>query len=299
MAAIPIYILYWFFAALPVRPASSLAGWLGRNLGPKLPMSRIAHLNLQYVWPHLDFVARQKIITGMWDNYFRLFAEYPHLKDIMNGKGGKLVVHGAQYLTDMAQTGRACIALSAHFGNWEFAPMLSAKLGFPVSIVWRPPNNPYVARLLERGRATENAQFRKGAKGARQMIAHLKSGQSLCMLMDQKMNDGMAVPFMGKPAMTAAAAADLALKYNCPIIMVRCQRVRGTEFEITVSEPVEFTATNDRQSDARRLLEWVNAELAQWITEVPDQWLWLHQRWKKWPKKVTALDEVIQLLHPE
>lgn len=285
LEAIPVYLLYGFFAMMSLEMASAVGGWLGRHVCIKLPMNRLADLNLQYVWPELGPAARKKIIIGMWDNFARVFAEYPHMAKILAGKGGHVTVHGAENLTTIIQSNKPAILLTGHFGNWEFGPLLSKQMGLPLALVYRAPNNPFVTALLEHARGPgATAQFRKGGMGARQIIQHMKKGLSLSLLVDQKMNDGLAVDFLGKPAMTAAAVADLALRHGYAIMMVRCQRIKGTHFEVTIMPPRYFEGTGQRQADILAIMQWINTELGSWVKAAPDQWLWLHQRWKKWPK---------------
>lgn len=101
------------------------------------------------------------------------------------------------------------------------------------------------------------------------------------MLVDQKMNDGIVVPFLGQDAMTAPALAQFALRYDCPVIPARVERLDGARFRITVLPPIPLARTGDRQTDIFNAMVQVNGLLEQWIRERPEQWLWLHRRWPK------------------
>jgi Kdo2-lipid IVA lauroyltransferase/acyltransferase len=108
----------------------------------------------------------------------------------------------------------------------------------------------------------------------------LKSGKHLGMLLDQKMNDGIAVPFFGVPAMTAPALAALALRFDCAVLPVRAERLgRAPKFRVTVQAPLSIPRTGDRAADALALMTEVNARMEEWIRAAPGQWLWLHRRW--------------------
>jgi KDO2-lipid IV(A) lauroyltransferase len=95
------------------------------------------------------------------------------------------------------------------------------------------------------------------------------------------MGDGIAVPFFGRPAMTAPALAQLALKFDCPVVPARVVRLNGVQFQLIVYPPLEIIKTGNRQQDALALMTQVNAMIEGWIRERPEQWLWLHRRWPK------------------
>lgn len=101
------------------------------------------------------------------------------------------------------------------------------------------------------------------------------------MLVDQKMTDGIAVPFFGRDAMTAPALAQFALKYDAPIIPVRSERLEGARFRITFYPELKTPKTGDRHADILAIMTNVNASMESWIRERPEQWLWLHRRWPK------------------
>ena len=101
------------------------------------------------------------------------------------------------------------------------------------------------------------------------------------MLVDQKMNDGIAVPFFGMESMTAPAIAQLALRLDCPVVPVRVKRLKGAYFQVIVKPPISFAPTGDLQADILAFMTIVNLEIESWIRDTPDQWLWLHNRWPK------------------
>jgi KDO2-lipid IV(A) lauroyltransferase len=99
------------------------------------------------------------------------------------------------------------------------------------------------------------------------------------MLVDQKMNDGIAVPFFGRDAMTAPALAVLALRYDCAVVPIRMQRLKGARFRMISEPPLALPKTGDNNADRRALMIEVNAIVERWVREHPEQWLWLHRRW--------------------
>jgi KDO2-lipid IV(A) lauroyltransferase len=137
-----------------------------------------------------------------------------------------------------------------------------------------------VDKLLNRARSVIGTELvPKGTVAARRAIAALQEGRHIAMLVDQKMNDGIAVPFFGHDAMTAPALAQLALRFDCAIMPARVERLKGARFRIVMSPPIEITPTGDRQADTLAIMTAVNAEIESWLRERPEMWLWLHRRW--------------------
>jgi KDO2-lipid IV(A) lauroyltransferase len=121
----------------------------------------------------------------------------------------------------------------------------------------------------------------KGAAGARGALAHLRAGGVIAMLMDQKMNDGIAASLFGRTAMTAPALAHLALRFRCPVIPTRAERLGPARFRIVVEKPLPLPDTGDRHADIAALTQTVNDTLERWIRDRPAEWLWLHRRFDK------------------
>ena len=111
------------------------------------------------------------------------------------------------------------------------------------------------------------------------MIDIVRKGGHLGMLVDQKLNAGIAVPFFGREAMTAPALAQLGLKFGIPLIPVSVARLNGARFRVNFHPPLEMPNSGDRAADVRTVMSEVNRLLEGWIRESPAQWLWLHRRW--------------------
>src|SRR5207249_4802303 len=127
--------------------------------------------------------------------------------------------------------GRRIIFVSAHFANWEVASLAATQRGLAVAQIYRPANNPLVDRLIGRFRGVVGSELiPKGSVAARRAIEALREGRHLAALVDQKMNDGIPVPFFGRDAMTAPAIAQLALRFDCAIIPARVERLHGAHF---------------------------------------------------------------------
>ncbi len=279
--AIGALIFYWGFRLLPFAAASAIGGWVGRCIGPKLPVTRRAYRNIKQAFPEKSNPEIDQLVRGMWDNLGRLAGEYPHLGTIdVYAENGLVEVVGAEFVEQLRDDNKPGIFVSAHIGNWELVPLCGSQRGLPIDRVYRAANNRLVEWLYRQGRAaTEGALIPKGPKGARMLIKSLKDGQHLGVLMDQKMNDGIAVPFFGRDAMTAPAIAELALKYDCPVVPVHIERLGGPKFRIIIEPPLDITTSGNRKQDVAALLLQINARIETWVRARPEQWLWLHNRW--------------------
>lgn len=273
---------------LPPQTASNAGGFICRQIGMRLPVSKIADKNLCLAMPHLTARERQTIIKGVWENLGRTVAEFPHLAHLKHNtaEGPGWDVVGGEYLTEQSQKTGPVLFVSGHIGNWEMLPLGVAKYKTPFSSFFRAASNPYVNELILQLRDEAMGQkipmFAKGAKGARQALKHLLQGKRLGVLSDQKMNDGIEVQFFGKPAMTSSAVASLALKLQCPIIPGYVQRLGPARLRIIVEPPIDYSEFSENNlENIHRLTQIINDKLEGWIKQNPDQWLWLHKRWPK------------------
>jgi KDO2-lipid IV(A) lauroyltransferase len=273
-----------FFAAMGVLPfdiASAVGGAVARLIGPRLAVTRRALRNLDLALPHLSDAERRRVVREMWDNLGRIAAEYPHLSRLRCFvPGTRVEVVGMHHIDRAVARGRPLIFFSGHFGNWEVACVAIRRYGLELAQVYRGANNPDLEAIMRQLRRSLGVEpVRKGAAGARRIIAALRQGRNLELLVDQKMNDGIAVPFFGREAMTAPAIAELALRYDCPMLPMRVDRLRGARFRLTIFPALDVARSGDRHADVRVVMTEVNRRLEQWIRERPGQWFWLHRRW--------------------
>jgi KDO2-lipid IV(A) lauroyltransferase len=272
-----------FFAAmraLPLDAASALGGALARGIGPFLGISKRARMNLRVAMPEWSDADLDVTLRGMWDNLGRVTAEYPHLRDIrVFQPGGRVETVGIAHLEQAIAVGRPVIIFGGHIGNWEIAAAAAGQYGIDVAQIYRPANNPLVDRMIARFRRNDSEFIPKGAIASRRALAALRRGAHLTLLVDQKLNDGIAVPFFGRPAMTAPALALLALHFNCTVLPARVERLHGAHFCLTLEPPLPLPRTGNRTADVAALMTEVNRTLERWIREHPDQWFWLHRRW--------------------
>jgi Kdo2-lipid IVA lauroyltransferase/acyltransferase len=273
-------VLAGFFGLLPLDLASGLGSAVARLLGPRLGITKRARDNLRRAFPDLPEAEISRIVKAMWDNLGRVAAEYAHLREIrVFDPEGRVETHGLEHMDRAVAAGRRMIIFSGHIANWEIGALAAVQYGISVVQIYRAANNPLVDRMVLEFRGERAGFAAKGSEGARRAIAALREGIHLSLLADQKMNDGIAVPFFGRPAMTAPALAALALRYDCDVLPARVERLCGARFRLTVFPPLPLPRSEDREADIARLMAAVNATLEEWIRERPAEWLWLHRRW--------------------
>lgn len=274
--------LYGALRALPLDIASGLGGALARTLGPLLPVHRVGDANLRLAFPDFSAADRRRVLRDAWDNLGRTLFEYPHLDRIM---AERVEIVGGEHLVAFSDQKRPGIAFSGHLANWEILPAAAGVAGVPLTNVYRAPNNSRVDAIIRHARRLSGPDLvPKGAAGARLLLKALKNGKSLGLLVDQKMNDGIPVPFFGVPAMTASALANLALKFDAVLLAAHPVRLGGAHFRLIINpliEPRSLVEAPGTASPQARFMGRVNGMLEDWIRANPGQWLWFHRRWPK------------------
>ncbi len=270
------YAVYGFFRLLPCDAASATGGFLVRTFGPLLPSAATARKNLARVFPGKTDKEREDIIRGMWDNIGRTAAEYAHLHRIWE----RVELTGGEHIDAARASGKPAIFCSGHIGNWEINAIAAKKRGLDIHLVYRKPNNAGVDGLLRHARASGGTgHIEKGREGAREMFSVLRQNGALGILIDQKLNEGIAAPFFGFDAMTTTSPAQFALHFNCPIYPAYIERTKGCHFNMTVFPPLEPPESGDREQDIRAITVKLNQMLEDWVLANPAQWLWIHKRW--------------------
>jgi KDO2-lipid IV(A) lauroyltransferase len=269
------------FRLIPIQTASAVGGAIARVIGPRIGVTRRARKNLQRAFPEKSPDEIERIIREVWDNLGRVAAEYPHLSRIKVFTPDALIeLRGTEHIEAARARGKPLIFFAGHLANWEISAIAAKAFGVPLHLIYRPANNPWIEEIYREGRGDIAAGLiRKGAEGARQALRVLREGQQLGILIDQKMNDGIPVPFFGRDAMTAPALARLALKFDCTVLPAQVERLQGARFRLTVHPPLPLERSGDIQRDTLLIMTRANSLLESWIREHPGQWLWLHRRW--------------------
>jgi KDO2-lipid IV(A) lauroyltransferase len=272
---------------MPIDWASGLGGWCARRIGPHLPVSRVGRENLRRAFPDKSAAEIERILVGVWDNLGRYLLEYPHLARIWDyeqaGGRGRIETPDAAEFARLRESGKPAILFSAHLGNWELLPVASARHGLDVTVVFRPPNNPVAAALLERMRsAAMGERLSTGVHTAIAATERLERGGKLGMLVDQHSMLGTEVFFFGHPARASAMLAKLARRYGCAVHGARVERLGGARFRLRLMPPLDLPPpVEDSAADAAAVMQRVTSVVEEWVRERPDQWLWLHRRWRR------------------
>jgi len=286
------YFLFRVFLALFRRsPAFLLSGW--RHLVLFFfrcdPLrSRIVAANLQIAFPDWTPAARAELIRRFRRHFAavvveigRCFARRDRGHVLAHGE-----VRGLEHIRQALAAGRGAILFSAHFGNWEWIPLLlSEKLEQPLHSIARPMNNPLVEErvLALRRWAGSEIMYRQGA--LKWMLKHLQAGRLIFSLIDQNTvpREGVFVDFFGRPACTSSATAQLHLKKGVPLVPLFLH-YEGDRFVLEVQEQIHFTGSGDYARDVTVLTQRLTAVIEAAVRRHPEQWFWFHHRWKNQPQ---------------
>ena len=270
-------------AKADIDAASDFGARLARRVGPLSGAHRTAQDNLWHAFPNLSDASRAEILRQAWDNFGRTMSEYAVLPRLWpDAWKERVTVTGHERLVAHAATGKPSILFSGHLANWEMIPLALAQIAKPLLIVYRPPNNRLVDEMIgDVRRAYASALAPKGAAGARMILKGLAKDEQVFMVVDQKINAGLPIPFFGREAFTGTAVAQFAMKFACPVFPVRCVRLAGCRFEVRVEDPWTFEGAEDDMEAVRAALVRINTRVEEWIREYPGEWLWMHRRWPR------------------
>jgi len=193
-------------------------------------------------------------------------------------------LEGAEHLDRALEGGHGAILISAHYGNWEImAPRLTDE-GYRISTIARDADDPGVNRILNDIRRGAGQQILPRASATRPALACLRRNEILALLLDQNtLKGGVFVPFFGLPAATAAGPATLALRTGAPLVPIFCTRQPDRSHVARILPPIRPETTGDTPADILRLTTAITAAIETQIRACPEQWLWIHNRWKLRP----------------
>ena len=278
------FLLIGLFRLLTTDAASALGGFMGRAIFSLTPLTARARANLRAAYPDKSDADLDPVVHEMWDNLGRTVAEYAHLDSfLIGGTNPRLEIEGLEHLDAAEGGGKSLILVSGHFANWEALPIAAAQCGVEGGAVYRPINNPFVDRWIvgQRLKYGPKDQIAKGASGTRRIFTLLRARKAIFLLVDQKTNEGLAVPFFGRDAMTTPVPAALALKLDAVLVPVSNERLHGPHFRVTIHPPIAFAPSGDHHRDVLALTSLINAEIERFVRAHPSQWLWIHRRWPK------------------
>ena len=280
---IEFFLLLFFYnisRLIGVNLSSYLGGILAWFYGLFSNRNVIGMKNLNLAFPRKNLIEKKKILRRMWFHFGRVIGEYPHLHKIKIHKNTNIKIVGIKNLLGPLKKEKNCIYFSAHIGNWELSSHPLTQNGFKINFVYRAFNNKYVDDLLRKIRFKYGVNLiKKGSDGAKECIKALKNKENLGMLIDQKMNDGLPISFFNKLAMTAPAIAKFSLKFKCQIIPALCVRTKGVRYKIEYFKPIKYSFLKKLGTEEKIML-YLNKIIEGWILKYPEQWIWVHDRWK-------------------
>ncbi|MCC6741613.1 MAG: lysophospholipid acyltransferase family protein [Planctomycetia bacterium] len=192
-----------------------------------------------------------------------------------------VTVVGEENLRAARALGKGVVAVSAHLGNWEVGAAVLGHLGYPPTWLLRPIENPALQEAINAIRATAGIRVITKWGGLREAIHVLRRGEVLAMLVDQDARDqGVFVPFFGKEASTLKSPALLSLRTGAPIVPFAALRQPDGSFVVEIAEGFVPEGSADQEADLARATAKFTRTIEEWIRKHPEQWLWVHRRWK-------------------
>lgn len=265
-------------------PGEAWAQSAGAVIGPLWPglVKRVAD-NLALVRPGASRAEARALAAGVCGQFARAAVEYLNLERIA-ADPDRVIVEDAAPLLEALQAGRGVVLVTAHFGSWEAVRLAvrrataEAGEGRDCALVRRAFNNPRFDAWSQTMIAHAGVPvLHKGREGTRALLRHVARKGVALILVDQRQTGSPLIPFLGREAETALAAAELALRFDCALIPARGLRLEDGRFSVRFETEIP-------RSDAETMMAEVNARIGAWVEAWPEQWFWLHRRWKTRPR---------------
>jgi Kdo2-lipid IVA lauroyltransferase/acyltransferase len=275
---------------LPLGPALSLGGFVGRfahRLAGETRRLALAHLAIAF--PEKTEAEREAIARDMFVQLARSALELAAIHSFDARLDAYVELSPPTLLRDVIARGRGMVFVTGHVGSWELLARRIARAGIPNAVIAKPSADAALNMVAERFRAEGGVTtlWRENPDTGRAIIRTFRQGKALGVLIDQDTNvQGVFVPFFGRLAFTPRAAADLALRFGAPMVVGTIHRKGprpGDGHLLTVKE-IPFSADPpDREAEVVRLTAACSSALEAAIRRHPDEWVWMHERWKTRP----------------
>ncbi|HEY0911468.1 MAG TPA: lipid A biosynthesis lauroyl acyltransferase [Bradyrhizobium sp.] len=271
----------------PIKTAD-LFGRITRFIGPKLREHRIARENLIAAFPEKSPEEIERILAGVWDNLGRYGAEFAHLDHVWdydladpNSSRVEFDARSAEIYDRLRDDGKPALVFASHLGNWELPALAAAAHGLDAAILYRRPNIASAERIIEELRNVKMGTLIPAGRDAPYRLGQaLQNGQHVAMLVDQYFKNGVEVTFFGRKTRANPTLARLRRQVDCPIHGVRVIRLPGHRFRGELTEAIEPVRDASGEIDIQGTMQAVTTVVEGWIREYPEQWLWLHRRWR-------------------
>jgi len=271
------------------KPTAKFAGLVMRKVGPLFKEHRLGRENLRAAFPEKSDVEIEQILAGVWDNLGRIAVEFAHL-DEFRVEGSALVTPDSVTLSPetteryerIRKSGKPVIAFASHLANWEISALAAKSLGFNSAVLYRRPNISAIGDVVTRLRAPLMGDLVSTGLDAPLKLARLlQSGVHVGMLVDQHYTKGVEVTFFGRPCKANQLIAVLARHTGCSIHGLRAVRLPdGNSFVGEITSEIEPVRDADGGIDVAGTMQAITTVIEGWVREHPEQWLWLHRRWR-------------------
>ena len=271
------------------RRAADFAGATLRRIGPLLKEHRLGRDNLRAAFPGKSDAEIETILAGAWDNLGRVAAEFVHLDEFHVAGPDSHDPNAIMLEPGMLERcrrviggGRPMLGFACHTANWEISAVVAKQLGANCAVLYRRPNIRAIGDAVVKLRTGVMGQMIPTGLDAPVHLAHLlQQGVHVGMLVDQHFTKGVEVNFFGRPCKANPLIALLARQVECPIIGLRVIRLPdGNRFRGEITAPLEPPRDADGRIDVKGTMQAITAVIEGWVRECPEQWLWLHRRWR-------------------
>ena len=274
-----VEFLFIICKAIGYKSASNLGFFIGKNFGNFFRKKKSIIENLHKSKIAIN-ISDNQFVDNILGNYGRILAEYPFLKDFRRNKLQRFItIDGVENLDKIKNNKKPVVFISGHFNNFELMAMQIEKHGINLAAIYRPLNNIFLNKTMERIRTQYicRNQIRKGRSGTRQILENLKKGNSIALMIDQRVTEGIKIDFFGNLASTTTIPAQIIKKYECDLVPIYIERLEKFNFKMYVSQPIVINSEKSQEEISKHL----NKILEKMILKNPDQWIWTHNRWKK------------------
>ncbi|MBB3566509.1 lipid A biosynthesis lauroyl acyltransferase [Rhizobium miluonense] len=281
-------VIFGFLNFLKLFPADAginFADRLTRKIGPRMRRHQLMLTNLRNAFPEKTEAEIEEIARASWGNMGRLAAEYVFLDrlfdfDPFSDKPGRIEVSGIPIFLDLRDNPRPFIVFTGHTGNFELLPVAGAAFGLKVTVLFRPPNNPYVAQKVFDFRAKRMGNLVPSHAGSSFALAReLEAGRGVGVLVDQKFRKGLKTLFFGRDVKTNPLLPKLVRQFNCEVYPARCIRLPDNRYRLEIEPKLEMPRNEAGALDLTATAQLLNDKVESWVRENPEQWLWYHDRW--------------------
>ena len=281
-----ILVIFFFlvFKIIGLKLSSDLGEIIGKYFGPLFRKKTIAKKNILIAFPDLNENSINEMIERMWKNIGRIFGEYIHINkfSIIDNSKKKIVFTNRDDAEILKKNNKPIVFFSGHFANFELMAKCLQELGFDIGAIYRPLNNIFLNPIMEfiRKKYICPIQIEKGSNGTKKLIKHISNNNPLALMVDQRLSSSIRVPFFDQPATTTITPAQLAIKYDALLVPVFLKRLKKTNFEFFIEEPLIINRTSDYDKDIFNITQIMNIKIEEFIKRDPAHWLWSHDRWK-------------------